>query len=482
MLESLKIKMLPKEAYKLLTLIFLLSGLIWALITPLGASPDEGAHVQYASAIQQGEYTNLISSGYVARIPANISKINDKELCYFQEIQNPVTCHIKIDSRDQELVETALRIPAYPTFYYRVVGMPLEFKFTSEVWYAMRFLSVLLSTLLIGLSIYASKEILDSAVVYGILLSITPLLSFLVGSVNPSSVEISAGISLTLLLVSYPQLARRKLWGKKQIILAIIFSTVLAIARPHSWIFLLAILTTMFVRYVSKSSPAVNLFRLSSLGILILVGVLYYLKTGAREFSLLMPPVLPQQLIEGHFSSLDNYIYDSVGYFGWIMSYRGLELVHIMWVALIFLLVIWSFQQFKINENMSLSMMMFASIVIGPIAAYYLVFKAQYGYQARYGMPILCSIPILATIGNHLNIRIPKDQLNIVAIFVPIALISEWAISGYRYSHGLPFHLLAWDLQSFTTWLSVWQITILIALFSYYLFANIKLISIVKSS
>jgi hypothetical protein len=302
-----------------------------------------------------------------------------------------------------------------------------------------------------------------------------------VGSVNPSSVEITAGISLTLLLASYPQLARRKLWGNKQNAILITLSTVLAIVRPHSWIFLLAILTTMFVRYISKFSPIVNFFGLASLGILILAGVLFYLKTGDREFSILTPPALPQQLIEGHFSSLDNYIYDSVGYFGWIMSYRGLEMIHIMWVALIFLLVLWSFQQFTIRENMSLSMMMFASIVIGPLAAYYLVFKAQYGYQARYGMPILCSIPILATVGNQLNLRISKDQLNIVVFFVPLALISEWAISGYRYSHGLPFHLFAWDLQSFTTWLSIWQFVILFSLFMYYLIASKILISVVKS-
>ena len=111
-----------------------------------------------------------------------------------------------------------------------------------------------------------------------------------------------------------------------------------------------------------------------------------------------------------------------------------------------------------------------------PLAVYYFVLKGGYGYQARYGMAALCVIPLMATIGNSKNLVIPRNQIQVVLYFVPIAFISDWFISGFRYSHGLPFQVLSWGSKSFSIWLNNGQLFILLICFVYYLFITFKLI------
>jgi hypothetical protein len=340
----------------------------------------------------------------------------------------------------------------------------------------MRILSVGFCSIIFWLSLKQVSSIIDSSAGYGILLATTPMVSFLVGSINPSSLEIISGISLSILLASYPQLSERKTWTKSHTLSTLLIATILAVSRPHAWVFTLILFLVAYIRFFSKRNPLKNVFILVATSVIKLVMVVAYLKSGLNKSGLLAPPALPQQILESQFSGLDNYIYDSIGYFAWIMSYKGIELIHILWVALIILLFIWSMQQFSIKENVSLGLITFISTIFMPLAVYYAVFKAGYGYQARYSMAILCSISIFAVIGNSANLRIPKNQIAIVLYFAPLALISDWLISGFRYSHGLPFQLLVWGNRSFSIWLSKPQFLFTILIFVAYLILSKKLI------
>jgi hypothetical protein len=344
----------PTSNAGLLTLLFFLSSIIWSFVTPLGASPDEGAHVQYASVIHQGKFFELKNSGLIVDLPENVAKINDKELCFYQQVDTPSLCYIQIDSKLIAPTEVSLRVHAYPPFYYAIVGLPLQFGFSNTIWHSMRFISAVLSTAVFGLAIFSVKRILTPSLVYAILLAATPLVSFLVGSVTPSSLEIVSGISLGLVLLAYPQLKNLKSWGKQQTIAILAIATVLSISRPYSWLAFGIIILSIYIRYISRANPIVIFFSLFGLLATALGMIILYLKSGMFVKEVFSPPALPHQILEAQFSNLDNYIYDSVGYFGWIMSYRGLELIHILWVSLVILLVIWSIQISSLRERVSL--------------------------------------------------------------------------------------------------------------------------------
>ena len=463
-----KLNVIPTSLAGLLLMVFFLSGIIWSFVTPLGASPDEGSHVQYAAAVVQGEFSKLDDPKHIVNLPTNISEINEKELCYFIQVETPSECYIKIDSGNTDLIPTTLRVMKYPPMYYLVVGLPLHLDFSNFSWHVMRILSVLISTIIFGLALFTVRHVLDYSAMYGILLATTPLIAFLVGSVNPSSLEIVSGLSLMLILAYYPQLSKSKNWDKWKLISVTLIAVVLSIARPYSWIFAVLIIFIFYLRSVSQIHPIKLLIYFSIFSGLILFAIVVALKSGKYPFGALAPPALPHQILEAQFSTLDNYIYDSVGYFGWIMSYKGLELIHVTWIGLIILLFLWSLQYFSIRENISLLFTASFSIVLVPLAVYYVVFKAGYGYQARYAMALLSSIPILATIGNVRNLPLPSNQIKILLYFAPIAMISDWLISGLRYSHGIPFQLLSWSGKGFTMWMSSYELIFCTIAFLYY--------------
>jgi hypothetical protein len=478
---KIKIPYLSLSKNTLLATIFLVSGLIWSFVTPLGASPDEGAHVQYAQAIIQGDYSKLKSNNWLVKLPANVATINDKELCYFQDVKHPNNCYINIDSRYIPETEIELRVPGYPPTYYLGVGWLLKFGFSNSIWYLMRLMSVLICSLIIALTFHAVRSIIDRSFIYGISLAVTPLVSFFVGSVTPSSLEIICGISFAILLFSFRQLKERNLWGKYQWAILCIIGLILSWVRPISWIFLFSFLAIIFMRNSNKFHPLTILASYVIMSVVAVGGIVFALKKGLIVSGRFMPPALPNQIVEAHFSTLDNYIYDSVGYFAWIMSYKGIELIHIFWIGLIILLIAWSLQQSTIRENISLlAWTALASIVI-PLSVYYVVFKAGYGYQARYAMAMLCAIPIMATLGTKKNLEISVAQSKIVSIFVPTAYVSDWLISGFRYSHGLPFQFLSWgNGRTFTMWLSKPQILVLLILIFSYFALNMRLFNLVK--
>jgi hypothetical protein len=68
-------------------------------------------------------------------------------------------------------------------------------------------------------------------------------------------------------------------------------------------------------------------------------------------------------------------------------------------------------------------------------------------------MSLICTIPILATIGNERNLRIQSRDLKIVLYFVPFAFVSSWIISTLRYSYGIPLKLFSGDGKTYSWWL-----------------------------
>jgi hypothetical protein len=161
---------------------------------------------------------------------------------------------------------------------------------------------------------------------------------------------------------------------------------------------------------------------------------------------------------------------DSFAYYGWIMSYDGLKLFQTLWIAFFILLVLWSIQSFSMRENISLLILATSAIVVIPLLSYFFFFKAGFGFQSRYVMSAVCSIPIFAVIGNKSNLRIPKNQVSIVLVFTFLVAVAQWLMSGYRFSHGLPFSFLLPDGKPFSMWLDLSGFFLLSILFLYFLF------------
>jgi hypothetical protein len=469
MKNNLKFSRVPGSFVAQITLIFFLASSIWAFVTPLGASPDEGAHVQYSATIIHGKHFEASQNGWRVDLPSNLANINEKELCYYIEVETPSNCYIEVDSSSVQEFNTELRVPGYPVFYYSIVGWPLMFEFSNSTWYLMRIMSVLLCTSIFGLALLTVQKIIDSSAVYALMLALTPMVSFLVGSVNPSALEITSGISISLLLAAFPQLKQKGYLGRSYWINLALITFVLWASRPYIILYIALLLVVIFFRYSTRIDP-IKLLALFLLLILASAALyVFFLKTSENIPGLLIPAAYPQQIIQSQFSSLYAVLADSFSYYGWIMSYDGLKLFQTLWIALFILLVFWSIQNFSLRENISLLILSISAIALIPLLSYFFFFKNGYGFQSRYVMSIVCSVPIFSVIGNKMNLKIQRDQHSIVLIFTFLVFVSQWTLTGYRFSHGLPFSLLSLDGKPFNMWLDASQLVLLSFLFAFFI-------------
>jgi hypothetical protein len=462
----------------IILIVFLfVSSCIWALVSPLGSAPDEYAHVQYSWAIKDGQFSDATISGKLL-LPESINSAGGKR-CMALAAEASANCQEKITNQ-QDLVYATNFTPGYPPFYYLIVGSSLNFGFSENIWYLMRLTGIFLGTLIFAIAILQVRNIVDKRFYYSTLLALTPMVSYLLGAVNPSGIEIIAGISLSILLASELGDRRRTLKAARFISILTV-STVLSVVRPNSWIISLGIYFCAVIFSRGFNAKELGFYKFISITIAVLIST----GIGLRQMSIKkqtiisanpessiedsVPRAFPEviqdflQIIQSNFIGFDDWIYKSIGEFGYL-DHRGLNLVATAWSTLIYLSIIFALQKSSNASKLGLASLVIGGIAIAPVFAYKYIFHSGFGYQARYGMALICAIPIFTALNRESNIFNLKQFRKIFLWLMAIALPSDWIISAYRYSHGLPFQIVFVDLQSFYWWLGTKLTYILVLL------------------
>jgi hypothetical protein len=192
-------------------------GALWAVANPPMAAPDEPAHVVHAAAVARGEFFGKpLTRGQRALFPARagfgpnfgasvrlytsvrVPEIYDRVNwgCMWHHPEQTAAC---LDfSGSQRDVPVVTHADTYSPPYYLWVGLPARLASAGpRAMYVMRLAAVALAAALLASAIVSLGRIGDSPLVMlGVLVAVTPTVLFLAAGVNPSGLEIAAGLAL----------------------------------------------------------------------------------------------------------------------------------------------------------------------------------------------------------------------------------------------------------------------------------------------
>lgn len=178
---------------------------LWALASPLGSVPDEPSHAIRAAGVVRGQIATppwvenpALARSIVPRYVANMHELT----CYAGRPKITPACEIPISGDASTIVTTGNSAGNNSPVYYAVVGLPTLFLTGDAALYGMRFVNAILcaaafAAMIMQLSLLSrSRWAIAAAVV-----TVTPMVLFLSGAINPNSIEAAAAGALFATLV-----------------------------------------------------------------------------------------------------------------------------------------------------------------------------------------------------------------------------------------------------------------------------------------
>ncbi len=429
------------------TIIFLLM-LGWALATPLGAAPDEPTQIVKAAAVVRGELRGQPVAGAqkafrTVTVPEAFSDVN-VAACFAGKEAVPAGCEATIPASGLSVRATTY-VGLYPPLYYAVAGLPTLAWSSGSAIYLMRALSALVAAVLYGLTLammvrWSRAPLLVSALG----LSLTPLIVFLGGVVNPSTLEIAAatatwtaGLLLVLDHADRPpaglvaafafcgcvlELVR----GLSIVWMALIVLTLLAVAPKAFW-------RLIRQRMVQMAGALVALVAVVAAAYVVAVGALSITSSG--------------QPIPAHTSKVsalilfakDNptYARQAVGIFGWLDTPSPLLVFLLAAVAFLVLILVALATARPRQSLVLLALMVVCFLVPAAIVVPHAVRTLTIDWQARDGLPLYVGIPLLAgSIAGRRRPFRPAAVRGMTVAFVSVIVVDQavdyfWALRRY---------------------------------------------------
>jgi general stress protein CsbA len=325
----------------------------WSFASPLGAAPDEQAHIIRAEALdhaQMGTKTSPDNRVLVTvRVPESINEVKYWMTCWQFHAVIPASCSPDWPT-SEKLVFTTTHVGHYPPLYYALVGTGSFVSRQRSGIYAMRIVSAGMSAFMLALCAYAvAKWSRRRYIVVGIFVSLTPITLFLASTVNPSGFEIVAAICLwtlaIILALDYPSNPPKGL-----VVLIGATASVLALVRGLSplWVTLVALSLAVLVgfRQVLHLFRARRDVRVTTLVVAVtgVVAALWIFTQGTLN-------VLPSHVaIDPEASEVKTlrlvanhgyqWLHEGVGVLGWLDTPMPLNLYRAWYLLLAIVLVV----------------------------------------------------------------------------------------------------------------------------------------------
>ena len=175
-------------------LMFGLSG-AYALLTPIGGSPDERAHIVKAAGVVRGQGMGENIDGSQNRtfhIPRGISEIPNAINCTVFKETVPADCDFPIAPDHAEIIVTESSAGLYNPVYYALVGWPTLLSPSEPGIYGMRLVSAALTAAFFALALTCLSLLPRARLpLLAGLGMVTPTAAYLGGMVNPNLLEVS---------------------------------------------------------------------------------------------------------------------------------------------------------------------------------------------------------------------------------------------------------------------------------------------------
>lgn len=375
----------------------------WAVSLPDFSGPDEPAHVLRAAAVAGGDLETEArdlgdGKSFVTDIPRSLTLGSPIAGCYvFDPTATPCGPPFVRDNAPSEAITTA---GSAPPLFYALVGPPLRAEPSARGLLVARLVNAAAcAALLATAAAFALRARRRAFLLLGLGVAVTPMVCYLATIVNPSGIEIAAGVATWMLLLVAATEGRPISMGMATALAAA--GSVLVLSRALSAVYLVLIMATVVLAFGWRAfDPRRHPVRVG-------VGVLGVAFVAAAAWVLSHDPtaLVPALVIQP--ASLFGKLMQSVGKtglnleqmiaaFGWL-DFRSPRGVHFAWLFVTVTLVFFAMHATnQVRARLALLSVIAATFLI-PIVIEVRGYD-DYGliWQGRYILPVAVGIPLLS--------------------------------------------------------------------------------------
>lgn len=419
---------------------------LWSIATPVGAAPDEYAHIWHAAAIVRGQLaprpiqTETGEQSQVS-IPVDLW-INAPSInCFAFKSAISASCahrHVSYDvsapglpKKIRVLDET---VDWYPPPYYALVGAPTLVNGRER---STRAASAVLAVVFLGLALYTlRRHAPNEAWSVGLATAVTPSALFLAGVTNPSGPQIAAAIALWAALVV---LARDDADRRRPMWTAACAGAAVVLLRPDGVVVLAIVLAlaAVYIGYGRVRAMAINREAVGPLALVAGAAVGY----GAWVLAVGPPRLIGYPARPGSKATIVRTILvregirfkEMVGLFGWNDT-SAPRLTIVVWTAVTALLIVvavrWSGRRIAYATIATVVAVLALELVLEVPR----VHAVGYLWTGRYSLPIATGIPLMSA--SSLTRRLSPRWVIAMLIALGAGQVAAFWWTLHRYTVG----------------------------------------------
>ncbi|MGO4473152.1 DUF2142 domain-containing protein [Arthrobacter sp. M-10] len=367
--------------------------MIWVFASPLMSVPDEPAHTIKAAAVARGELTGSSTGKQgeqtIVTVPRYISTISAQG-CFAFKIAMTPACAPPLDPAARDLVQAQTSAGNYNPMYYAMVGLPSRFMAGEPAIYLMRLISALICSVFLAATIGAAASLRRRFwPMASCLVSITPMVLFLNGSINPNALEVVTTSALFLNLCVVLENYRNLKNVRTSIVIVGISGAVLANTRALSLLWLAVAVVSAVLIFGIKPMVAVVKNRLG-LAMTALIGLgcaasLAWLVAANSLSSLTGTPsdVTPDQAFVTMLDRSFDYASGYIGIMGWLDT-GAPAAVYAFWHFAFAAVIIGGLTARPLRARPAVWILLVAVLILPPILQAQVIQQIGYIWQGRY--------------------------------------------------------------------------------------------------
>lgn len=398
----------------------------WMLSSPVGASPDEQANIDYAWGTVTGqtivgEHLVAIPVGRTAtqvQVPNKLLQFPNPS-CYMFKAGTPTVACSPIPADNMQVVTRASYMSRYPPLFYAAEGVLLQAATAVDLsgpvtLYGARLVAAVLSLLAVGYGLFLlARRFPHRVVLLAALLALPATAWFLAASVNPNGLEVAAAFLLAAGVLAVRVDAAAGVRSVAAVMAVPLGTLLLAWSRPLSWVWASLILGLLLVPTGQSDGESwrrrLPVRRLGALAfsttVLVLTSAMvwfgYALQIRASEESaaqVVRPAWTGIKAIGGSILLLlhtGTIVSEQVGTFGWLDTPLP-SLAIIAWVSVGAVAVaIWVVGRNTLVPRWSVGVV----LGLGYLVALLDEFIGTWGWQGRYLLAVTAAVWVFAIPG-----------------------------------------------------------------------------------
>lgn len=386
----------------LVTVGFILAQLGWLFATPPARGIDEFDHIYRAAAVASGQWIAepaSVTGGTGASLLVDPDIVDaTREECQELPYVGDAEC---VGQQTANGVVVPGGAGRYNPLYYAVVGQVTHLLDGTSAIYAMRVTSMLLCAVLLFLTVQIASRLQRASLIgVGIVLGITPIVTYSSIVIAPNALEILAG---GLLWVAWTATLRSAAPDRLMLASGALAGCLLVLLRPLGplWCVMILVvgLTTVTHPWRRVSTLAASSWMLvtaGSIGVATLGGVWWTLSNQALEIRNAPPredsPLIRLQSI---FADFFLWVMQSIGAF----PFRGNPAPTPVYACFLILGAIWltvAWRRGDVRDRWMLLAVVAPSLLVPGAIAYATYSQFVDSWQGRYTMPFSIGVPLLA--------------------------------------------------------------------------------------